>query len=77
MADEIGMDVAKRLATLEHDVGGDLGLVEHPVVAAVVGGPDGGDERVDSPSEGVEDARPGLVDEVLAQRGRLLEVVDA
>ena len=38
MADQVGPHLEQGGPGLEHDVGGDLGLVEHPVVAAVVGG---------------------------------------
>ena len=76
VADQVGPDLQQRGPVLEEHVGGDLGLVEDPVVAAVAGGSDGGEDRIEHPGEGVEHPGPGLVGEPLAQLGGRLEVVD-
>ena len=76
MTDQVGPDLQELGSGLEHDVGGDLGLVEHPVVAAIAGGSDGGQDRIEHPGERVEHPGPGLVGEPLAQLGGRLEVVD-
>jgi hypothetical protein len=67
MTDEVGPDLEEGGTGLEHHVGGDLALVEHPVVAAVAGGVDPAHEGVHHLGEGVEEAGPGPVGEVVAQ----------
>ena len=76
VADQVGPHGQKFGSGLEHDVGGDLGLVEHPVVAPEFLRLDGGQQRVEPAGEGVEDSGPGPVGEVLAQLGGRVDVVD-
>ena len=60
----------------EQHVGGHLGLVQHPVVAAEAGPTDGGQQWVDAPGEGVEHPGPGPVGEAFAQLLGPLQVLD-
>jgi hypothetical protein len=76
VADQIRPHLQQRRAGREHDVGGDLGLVEHPVVAPEPGGGDLGQQRVDSAGERVDDTRPGPVRQLVAQLAGQLKVLD-
>ena len=51
----------------EHDVGRHLALVEDPVVAAEPTLLNGGQQGVDSPGKGIQDARPAAMGKVLTQ----------
>src|SRR5262249_57383643 len=47
--------------------GGARGLIYHPGVAAIAGGADGRQDRVEQSGEGVQHSRPGPMSEPLAQ----------
>jgi hypothetical protein len=76
VVDQIGPHPEQLGSGAEHDVGGDLGLVQHPVVAAIVGRPNSGQDRVHQPSERVQRPWPCLVHEPVAQLARGVEILD-
>jgi hypothetical protein len=61
---QVTMDRLEGLAALEQDVGGVLGLVDHPPIAAEAGAGDVVEQRVDHSCLAFEEARPIGVDEL-------------
>ncbi len=77
MADQVRPDLLQGSPSAEHDVGGDLGLVDGPVVAAKACLFERRQQRVDASGESVEQPGPGPVSEALAQVGRRVQVIYA
>ncbi len=77
VADQVRPDLLQGSPSAEHDVGGDLGLVDGTVVAAKACLFERLQQRVDPPGEGIEQPGPGPVGEALAQVGRRVEVIYA